>query len=67
MELTPSSDEPFRSQGVPTCPDCGDTRTLTIQDVDTVVFCCEGCAACWRIELGYVHRLQLRTGSLTNK
>lgn len=67
MELTASSDEPFRSQGVPTCPDCGDTRTLTFQDVDVVVFCCEGCEAYWRIELGYVYRLQPRTESLINK
>jgi hypothetical protein len=67
MESPSPSDEPLRSQSVPRCPDCGDTRTLTIQDVDVVVFCCEGCAACWRIELGYVHRLQPRTESLTNR
>jgi len=67
MELPSLSDESFHSQDVLRCPDCGDTRTLTIQDVDVVVFCCEGCAACWRIELGYVHRVKPRTVSLLNR
>lgn len=67
MEPASLSYESFHSQDVLRCPDCGGTRTLTIQDVDVVVFCCEDCAAYWRIELGYVHRVKPRTGSLPNR
>ncbi|MGD2101088.1 MAG: hypothetical protein PVG83_02550 [Acidimicrobiia bacterium] len=31
---------------------------MTIRDVDIVVFLCEECGTCWRIELGYVQRVR---------
>ncbi|MGA7270769.1 MAG: hypothetical protein WB239_06835 [Acidimicrobiia bacterium] len=39
------------------CPFCGASDTITIEEIDVVAFLCEGCGEVWRIELGYVHRL----------
>ncbi len=42
---------------VDACPDC-QARDFLIQEVaSTVAFCCLGCGAEWRYELGYVWRI----------
>jgi hypothetical protein len=43
------------------CPSCSSTRLGAVSDGETVNFLCEDCDRCWRVELGYVHRVNPNT------
>lgn len=58
MDRRPHFDTESRRGSMTGCPDCGGSRTVTVREVDIVAFLCEDCGACWRVELGYVHRLK---------
>ncbi|MGB8360309.1 MAG: hypothetical protein WCE80_02810 [Acidimicrobiia bacterium] len=58
MDRRPEFDTDHRRGSVGACPDCGGSRAVTIREVDIVAFLCEDCGTCWRIELGWVHRVR---------
>jgi hypothetical protein len=43
------------------CPRCDAARLRAIADGEDVNFFCEGCGACWHVELGWVHRVDPTT------
>jgi hypothetical protein len=58
MDRRPEFDTNHRRGSVGACPDCGGSRAVTIREVDIVAFLCEDCGTCWRIELGWVHKVR---------
>ena len=43
---------------LPQCPDCGSTQLRAVNDGEDTNFLCGDCASCWRVELGWVHRVE---------
>jgi transposase-like protein len=39
------------------CPACGADEFAAVVDLDEVTFLCQACGRCWRVELGYVSRV----------
>jgi hypothetical protein len=67
MDRRPDFDTENRRGGLAVCPDCGGSHTITLRDIDIVAFLCEDCGTCWRIELGYLHRIRPSGGSLAEE
>jgi hypothetical protein len=39
------------------CPGCGAPAPEAVSDGELTNFLCPACAACWHVELGFVHRV----------
>jgi hypothetical protein len=39
------------------CPGCGSGELTAVTDEEQTAFMCQSCGQCWRVELGWAHRV----------